>query len=79
MLNSNGSLLDDDKINRILDSGLTRIRFSMDAATAATYKKVRLEDGFDEIKNNIAKLVELRDKGGYKLPLVGVQINTFPP
>ena len=30
------------------------------------------EDDFDETKKNIAKLVELRDKGGYKLPLVGV-------
>ena len=72
MLNSNGSLLDEDKINRILNSGLTRIRFSMDAATESTYKKVRLESGFDEIKHNISKLVEMRDKGGYKLPLVGV-------
>jgi wyosine [tRNA(Phe)-imidazoG37] synthetase (radical SAM superfamily) len=72
MLNSNGSLLDENKIKKILDSGLTRIRFSMDAATAATYKKVRLEDGFDKIKENITKLMELRDKGNYKLPIVGV-------
>lgn len=79
MLNSNGSLLDENKIKQILDSGLTRIRFSMDAATEETYRKVRLEQGFDSIKKNIARLVELRDKGNYKLPLVGVsfcQIST---
>ena len=72
MLNSNGSLLDDEKIGKILDSGLTRIRFSMDAATEETYKKVRLDSGFNKIKDNIIKLIGLREKGNYKLPLVGV-------
>ena len=72
MLNSNGSLLDEEKIKRILNSGLTRIRFSMDAATEETYRKVRLEEGFDNIKKNISSLMDAREKGGYKLPLVGV-------
>ncbi len=71
MVNSNGSLLDDSKIKSILDSGITRMRFSMDAATPETYKKARLEGGFEKIKMNIAKLVEERDKNNYKLPIIG--------
>jgi len=72
MLNSNGSLLTEERARKILDSGLTRIRFSLDAITKETYKKVRLSDEYDKVVNSILRFIELRDSGGYQLPVVGV-------
>ena len=42
MLNNNGSAMPPKKAQQILDSGLTRIRFSLDAIKPETYSKVRV-------------------------------------
>ena len=42
MLNNNGSAMPPMKAQQILDSGLTRIRFSLDAIKPETYSKVRV-------------------------------------
>ena len=42
MINTNGSPLTARRSQQLLDSGLTRLRFSLDAATPETYKKVRV-------------------------------------
>ena len=72
MLNTNGSLLTKDRAKKLLDSGLTRIRFSLDAVTSETYKKVRFSDEYDKVIENIDNFIELRDLMGYKLPVIGV-------
>ena len=40
MLNNNGSALVEKRAKSILDSGLTRLRFSLDASNPETFKKV---------------------------------------
>tara|TARA_A100000164_G_C21910419_1_gene775346 strand:- start:646 stop:1704 length:1059 start_codon:yes stop_codon:yes gene_type:complete len=73
MLNNNGSAMPKKKAQQILDSGLTRIRFSLDAINAETYKNVRVGSiALDRVKRNILDFLELKEKGGYKLPVVGV-------
>ncbi len=73
MTNTNGSPINLDRSKKILDSGLTRLRFSLDAHTDKTYKKVRVGSiDLDKVKRNIFNFLELRDKGRYKLPVVGV-------
>ena len=42
MLNCNGSAITKKKAKQILDSGLTRMRFSLDAFSQETYEKVRV-------------------------------------
>ena len=42
MLNNNGSAITERRAQEVLDSGLTRIRFSLDAFTSETYSKVRV-------------------------------------
>ena len=42
MLNNNGSALTPRRCQEALDSGLTRMRFSLDAFTPETYSKVRV-------------------------------------
>lgn len=73
MLNNNGSALTKKRAQQILDSGLTRLRFSLDAVTPSTYAKVRVGSiHLDRVLKNIFTFLELKEKGGYKLPIVGV-------
>jgi len=73
MTNTNGSAINEKRSKKILDSGLTRLRFSLDAFTDETYKKVRVGAiDLDKVKKNIFNFLDLKEKGGYKLPIVGV-------
>jgi len=73
MLNNNGSALPLKRAQEILDSGLTRLRFSLDAVKPETYKKVRVGSvPLERVIKNIEDFLELKEKGGYKLPIVGV-------
>jgi MoaA/NifB/PqqE/SkfB family radical SAM enzyme len=73
MLNNNGSALTPKRSKQLLDSGLTRLRFSLDAINNDTYSKVRVGSiHMDKVKKNIETFLDLKEKGGYKLPIVGV-------
>ena len=73
MLNNNGSAIPEKRAQKILDSGLTRMRFSLDAFTSETYKNVRVGSiALDRVKKNIEAFLNLKEKGNYKLPIVGV-------
>lgn len=73
MLNNNGSAVTKKRAQQLLDSGITRLRFSLDATSADTYSKVRVGSiPFDRVKRNIFNFLDLKEKGNYKLPIVGV-------
>jgi MoaA/NifB/PqqE/SkfB family radical SAM enzyme len=58
-VNSNGTLLTERNIERLLTSGLKMVNFSLDAATASTYKKIRAGN-FEKVIKGIRRLVERR-------------------
>jgi MoaA/NifB/PqqE/SkfB family radical SAM enzyme len=68
---TNATLLTEKRAQRLLDSGMTRIRFSIDAASSETFKIVR-KGSYDKVIRNIDRFLELKEKGGYKLPVTGV-------
>ena len=73
MLNNNGSALTKKRAEQLLDSGLTRLRFSLDAFSPETYKKVRVGSiPLPRVIKNIEYFLELKEKRNYKLPIVGV-------
>ena len=72
MINTNASLLTENMAKSLLDSGLTRLRFSLDAATEATFNKIRIGGNYKEVVRNILNFLKLKDKLGYKLPITGV-------
>ena len=73
MLNNNGSAFTKKRAEQILDSGLTRLRFSLDAASPETYEKVRVGSiPLKKVIKNIEYFLELKEKRNYKLPIVGV-------
>ena len=61
-ITTNGLLLNEDKINQIFLSGLDSIKFSIDAASAETYKIVRPPGDFDRLLRNIKILKQKRDE-----------------
>jgi radical SAM protein with 4Fe4S-binding SPASM domain len=72
MMNTNGTLLNESRARKLLDAGLTRLRFSLDAATKETYEKIRRGAHYEVTHRNIERFLELKRQGGYALPLVGV-------
>ena len=74
MMNTNAILLTEERSKSILDAGFTRLRFSLDAATSDTYYKVRNNRQYNKIKKNIKTFLNLKEKGGYKLPITGVSL-----
>jgi len=69
---TNGLLLNEERSKRLLDSGLTRLRFSIDAASPEVYQKIRGVDNYDVLIRNIERFIELKELGNYSLPIVGV-------
>jgi MoaA/NifB/PqqE/SkfB family radical SAM enzyme len=62
MINSNGTLLTEERMDRLLNSPLSLISFSLDAARAETYRKIRGAD-FHRVIGNIRELVRRRNLG----------------
>lgn len=63
---TNGTLLDQALCRDVLESKLTRLSFSFDAATKETYEKLRVGASFDEVVKNIRNICEMKQNGGYK-------------
>ena len=71
-LNTNAMLLDEEISKKILDTGVTRICFSVDAVTEETYNKIRIGLNFHRVLKNIDKFLELKAKSGQELPITRV-------
>lgn len=71
-LNSNAMLLTRELSDAILDSGATRICFSLDAVSEKIFKKMRPNLNFDAVVSNIENFITLRNQRGQALPLVRV-------
>lgn len=72
MINTNGTLLTKERTKKLLDAGLTRIRFSIDAATQETYSRIRGRGNYHKVIKNIEQFLDLKNSGGYSLPVTGV-------
>ncbi len=68
-LSTNGTLLDDRRIELLLASGIEGINVSLDGVTAATHDSLRGLTSFDALLRNIARFLELRAARGGKTKL----------
>jgi MoaA/NifB/PqqE/SkfB family radical SAM enzyme len=62
-VNSNGTLLTERNVNRLLNSGLNLVSISLDAATGPTYRKIR-RGNFDKVIAGIRRLITRRKELG---------------
>ena len=77
---TNGNLLNAKNSELILNSSLTRLFISIDAATSETYDKVRIPvskkllktNRLKKVEDNVINFVKLRNSLGKKIPLVRV-------
>ena len=64
-VNTNGHLLDDAMIGRLVGMGLDSVNVSLDAADAATHDRLRGHPGsFERVTDRIAALARARDESG---------------
>lgn len=69
IMTTNATLLTKEKTHELLGSGLTKINFSVDAATAVDYKKARPGSDFKKVVGNIEYFMKERERMGFKLPI----------
>lgn len=71
-MNTNGSLLTENRARRILDSGLARLLVGIDAATKETYDKVRIGGNYTKLMRNVERFLNLREQLNQKTPILRV-------
>lgn len=69
-LTTNGTLLSGNIMQQLIDAGITRILFSLDAASPETYKKLRRGGDFLRILKNLFALLDYKKKNKLVLPAV---------
>jgi MoaA/NifB/PqqE/SkfB family radical SAM enzyme len=72
LFNSDAIGLTSARAIRLVESGLDEYRVSMDAATAATFRKLRGVDRFERVTTNVARLVALQREMGRTTPRVSL-------
>ena len=72
MLHTNANLLHLELAKALLDAGLTRIYFSIDAITPETYSQVRIGGDFDKVMQNIHSFLEIKKKKKIRFPITRV-------
>jgi MoaA/NifB/PqqE/SkfB family radical SAM enzyme len=76
--NTNGMLLTDDMISKIIDSGLPRLSISIDGWDKASFEKNRLGADYNIVVKNIENLLEIRNMSNFSFPKVRVQTLMLP-
>ncbi len=71
-INTNGMLLSEGLSERLIESGLTRLSVSIDAATPETYARIRTGGNFDRVVNNVRGFLKIRRRAGSRLPVLRV-------
>ena len=61
-LTTNGTLLNEKKMTKLLDTGIHLIDVSIDAYENKTYEKVRVGGDLNITKKNVLKIIEMRNK-----------------
>ncbi len=65
---TNGVMLNNERANKIINSGLFELRISLDGAKKETVEKLRINLDYDQLMDNIRQLISIR--GRKKYPLV---------
>ncbi|MDR2387180.1 MAG: radical SAM protein [Deltaproteobacteria bacterium] len=77
-LGTNGQALKPSLINRLLDSGLTRLEISLDAFSPATYAQIRRGGQLAKLETSIEYFLNQRAKQSQELPLLRLSFLTLP-
>jgi radical SAM protein with 4Fe4S-binding SPASM domain len=73
LISTNTTLFDSGKIGEMLDSGLSHLVVCLDGATKETHEQYRRGSNFEQIKENIRKICQLKRERGYVKPYITLQ------
>ena len=62
LINSNGTLLSEDKSAEVMEAGLDKMLVSFDSPYADEYEKIRVGANFSKTYENVKRFVEIRNK-----------------
>lgn len=71
-MSTNGSLLTEKISKEIINSGLTRLQISLDAATKKTFDIIRVGGNFNQVVSNVNRFMKIRRELKTELPTVRV-------
>lgn len=71
-MNTNASLLNQERSEKILNSNLTRLLIGFDGFSKKVYEKVRRKGDYETVLNNILKFLELKKKLKKIFPVVRI-------
>lgn len=63
---TNGTLLDQTRCDKLVDSGIDHLSFSLDAGSTETYQWLCQSSNYDEVCANLERLVATRNRRGAK-------------
>jgi MoaA/NifB/PqqE/SkfB family radical SAM enzyme len=69
-LTTNGTIMNEKRIEKLLDSGLHLIDISIDAYTSETYATIRVNGKLEVTRGNVQRLLRLRDQTHRKTKIV---------
>jgi radical SAM protein with 4Fe4S-binding SPASM domain len=73
MISTNSSLLDKDKTEELLGSGLGEIRFALDSLNKEAFEAFRAGGNFETVKGNIEYFCRRKAERGIKRPITTLQ------
>jgi len=73
VLNSNGTLLDEEMAVGLIDAGLDALYIGIDAFDKETYEKLRVGGNYDNVVKNVNRMLEIKKEMGVSHPEVYVQ------
>lgn len=74
---TNGTLLDGDRADALIEAGLARLKVSIDAADPEVYARVRAGADLDRVLGNVERLLLMRDANRRPNPKVELQFTIF--
>lgn len=69
-ISTNGLMLNEQKISRLVQAGIDEITFSVDGADQETYQKYRIGGDFERVKDLMTLMVRLRNERGREVPFI---------
>lgn len=74
---TNAALLDEERAEKIIKSGLDNIIISIDGADAETYEKIRLNLSFKTVEKNIKNLIRIKNALRVERPKVKLNMTIY--
>lgn len=78
MFSTNGTLLTEALSEALIEAGLTKISFSIDAITSETYDKIRVGGKYEKVIKNLLAFLDVRKRRKSRTPLLKVTFVKSP-